>query len=248
MKQILILLILQVAITPGNGKRNGRAGNIEFEAGRYDQAITLYQSGIAGVQEEGPGSVHAGLLNNLGAARFIQGEFEQAGEAFTASIRMSGSKSDRVRASYNAGNAAAMAQQLETALEFYKQALLEDPSNQDAKFNFEFVKRQLDEQEQQEQQQDSGDEESEDQNEGDQNQQNQDENQDQENQQESPQDPQDSDSDQQQPQETPQEQNPEQLSEEEANRILEALQNEEKQLLREVQKMNTRPRRVEKDW
>ena len=41
---------------------------------------------------------------------------------------------------------------------------------------------------------------------------------------------------------------PEELSRDEALRILQALQNEEEQLLREVQKVKGRPRQVEKDW
>jgi hypothetical protein len=43
-------------------------------------------------------------------------------------------------------------------------------------------------------------------------------------------------------------QDPDQLSRAQAVRILQALQNEEEQLLREVQKIKGRPRRVEKDW
>lgn len=43
-------------------------------------------------------------------------------------------------------------------------------------------------------------------------------------------------------------QDPDQLSRAQAIRILQALQNEEEQLLREVQKIKGRPRRVEKDW
>ena len=42
--------------------------------------------------------------------------------------------------------------------------------------------------------------------------------------------------------------NPDQLSRAQAIRILQALQNEEEQLLREVQKIKGRPRRVDKDW
>jgi hypothetical protein len=38
------------------------------------------------------------------------------------------------------------------------------------------------------------------------------------------------------------------LSREQAERILQALEGQEKQLLREVQKREARPRRVEKDW
>ncbi len=41
---------------------------------------------------------------------------------------------------------------------------------------------------------------------------------------------------------------PDQLSRAQAIRILQALQNEEEQLLREVQKIKGRPRRVDKDW
>ena len=70
---------------------------------------------------------------------------------------------DLVRASYNAGNAAYQTQQLEQSLEHYRRALLNDPSNQDAKFNYEFVKRQLEEQQQQQdQQQDQQDQENQD--------------------------------------------------------------------------------------
>jgi len=42
--------------------------------------------------------------------------------------------------------------------------------------------------------------------------------------------------------------NQDQLSRAQAIRILQALQNEEEELLREVQKIKGRPRRVEKDW
>lgn len=46
----------------------------------------------------------------------------------------------------------------------------------------------------------------------------------------------------------PAEIDPNELSREEAERILQALENEEGQLLRQVQKMKVRARRVEKDW
>lgn len=48
------------------------------------------------------------------------------------------------------------------------------------------------------------------------------------------------------PQDTPPD--PNELSKEQAERILQALENEEEKLLREVQKIKGRPRRVEKDW
>ena len=228
---------------PGDAKKNGRKGNSQYTQEQYSEAITSYQNGVRSVQEEGPGAVHSGLLNNLGAALFRSGDSEQAEIAFSSAARMANTPEDLVRASYNAGNAAFTAQELETALENYRRALLNDPSNSDAKFNYEFVKRQLDQQEQngeggdgsedqegenqENQDQQQNDQNSEDQNSEDQNQQNQDQNQ------------------QQEPQER---EDPTKLSEEEAQRILQALENDEQQLLRQVQKMKTRPRRVEKDW
>jgi tetratricopeptide (TPR) repeat protein len=184
-------------------------------------------------------------LNNLGAALFRSGDSEQAEIAFSSAARMANTPQDLVRASYNAGNAAFTAQELETALENYRRALLSDPSNLDAKFNYEFVKRQLDQQEQN----GEGGDESEEQNEDQQgeNQENQ-ENQDQQQDEQNSEDQNQQNQDQNQQQEPQEREDPTKLSEEEAQRILQALENDEQQLLRQVQKMKTRPRRVEKDW
>jgi len=231
---------------PGDAKKKGRRANALYEKAEFSLAASLYRQGVLDVQEKGPGSIHAGLLNNLGASLFKQGDFEQAASAFASSSRMADNRDSAVRANYNAGNAAAMQQELETALDFYKSALLSDPDNEDAKFNYEFVKRQLEEQQQQ-QKQDPDSDQKKDQNQQENDQkENQDQNQDQQQQQDSDQNQQ---QDQQQdPSDSRQQQNPNQLSPEEALRILQALENEEEQLLRQIQKMKTRPRRVEKDW
>lgn len=253
MKYLAALVMAALLFGPGDGKKNGRKGNALYGQEQYAEAATAYQDGIRAVQEGGPGAVHSGLLNNLGAALYRSGENEQAGVAFASAATMALASEDLVRASYNAGNAAFQAQQLEQSLEHYRRALLNDPSNADAKFNYEFVKRRLQEQQQQQdQQQDQQNQDNQEQN---QDQQDQDGEQDQENQDQQQQDQQNQNSEdqgneQQQEQEQQQQEreDPTQLSEEEAQRILQALENEEEQLLRQVQKMKTRPRRVEKDW
>ena len=63
--------------------------------------------------------------------------------------------------------------------------------------------------------------------------------------------PQEGEESEQEQQNSPDQQMPpdtDQLSKEQAERILQALENEEEKLLREVQKIKGRPRRVEKDW
>ncbi len=253
MKQVLIIVMAALLFGPGDGKKKGRQGNVLYGQEQYEDAINAYREGIDAVQDDGPGAVHSGLINNLGAALYRTGDMEQAGIAFSSAGSMALAPEDLVRASYNAGNAAFQAEQLEQALEHYRRALLNDPSNADAKFNYEFAKRRLKEQQQQDQeQQDQQDENQE--NQENQDQQDQDGEQDQENQQDQEQQQNSEDpgqqQDQQQNQQQKQEQreDPTQLSEEEAQRILQALENEEEQLLRQVQKMKTRPRRVEKDW
>jgi len=241
----------------GNPVSQGKKGNDLFEAEAYAEASEAYRSGIRSVQEDGPGRVHAGLLNNLGASLYRQGEFESAAAGFASSVRMAPDAAGRARGLYNAGNALVQAQKLEDALEMYKEALLEDPTSEDAKHNYELARRQLDEQQQQQQEQDGENEEGENndqQNEGEnEDQGNNEQQQDQQQQDQEQQQQNDGDADNQESQEpqdgeNQREQNPETLTREEAERMLEALQNQEEQLLREVQKLKTRPRRVDKDW
>jgi tetratricopeptide (TPR) repeat protein len=54
-----------------------------------------------------------------------------------------------VRALYNAGNNAAAEGKLQAALGFYRQALLRDPAYDRARYNYEFLKRKLQERQQQ---------------------------------------------------------------------------------------------------
>ena len=242
--RIFLLIVALTLLGPGDAKKKGRRGNALYEEQEFTQAASLFRQGVLDVQENGPGTVHSGLLNNLGASLYKQGDYEQAASAFASASRMSKNFDGSVRANYNAGNAAAMQQQLESALEFYKSALLADPNNEDAKFNYEFVKRQLEEQPQQQDKDQDSDQKQD---------QNQPSNDQQDNQDQEPDQQQNPEQDQQQePQQDPsdsrEQQNPNELSPEEAQRILQALENEEKQLLRQIQKMKSRPRRVEKDW
>jgi len=246
----LSLILALALLGPGDGDEKGRRGNAMYRAEQYVDAANLYREALLDVQSDGPGSTHSGLLNNLGASLFKQGDYEQAISAFTGAARMASKTGDGVRATYNAGNAAAMQEELETALDMYTRALLADPSNEDAKFNYEFVKRKLKEQQEQEQQQSESQDEN--QERQDQDQQEQEKKQEQQNQQEQEQDqnqnqPDQNSQDRQQPDQPPKP-NPEELTKEEAERLLQALENEEEQLLRQIQKMKARPKKVEKDW
>ena len=251
---------------PGDGEKQGRQGNAFYASEKYEEAAAAYREGLSAADAQDlPAPLRYGLQHNLGAALHRTGDLDAAREAFDRSLALAATDADVARAAYNAGNNAFAGQQLEAALDYYRKALLADPSNEDAKFNYEFARRRL----QQQQQQQSGQNEQEqnqeqNQEQDQQDQQGQDEQQqnqqDQQQGEQEPQDQQGQDQQQQQNQQDQQQQQGEQepqnsrqpdptkMSEQQAERILQALQNEEERLLRQVQQPKTQPRRVEKDW
>lgn len=257
-----LLLIVLLAAFSDDGAKEGRRGNGLYKLGEYDQALAQYQAGLARYAEGATGHVPAGLANNLGATLHKVGRYDEALVAFTQSALMATTSAELTRAAYNTGNNAVTLGEMEMALAAYREALLTDPANEDAKFNYEFIKRKMEEQQQQqgnnqnedENQDDQGQQEQQDQN-GEQNddgQEQQDQQGDQEQDQQGNQEQPDENGEEEQEQEGQQPNEPgeqeEQLSRAQAERILQALQNDEEKLLRQVQKMQGRPRRVEKDW
>ena len=252
----LVLLALTLLPFVDDGSREGRRGNAHYEMGQFEQAVEQYRLGLAAVEEGTRGPIPAGLANNLGAALHRLGQYEDALRAFTQSVLVATTDDALVRAAYNTGNNAAALGDTEFALAAYREALLTDPSNEDAKYNYELLKRQQQEQQNGQGEDNPDEDESEgdeqqgegeqDPGEGEQNQEQQGDQEQNQDQQSQPQQPEDGQQEQQQPQQPGDRES--ELSREQAERILQALQTEEEQLLREVQKMDVRPRRVEKDW
>ena len=230
--------------------KQGRQGNNLLEAEQYEEASETYQEGLnAYSNNRSVDDTYFGLQNNLGVSLFRQEEFEQAQAAFDAALAHAPSAVERARVAYNAGNNAFNRQEAEAALAHYQDALLSNPDDENAKFNFEFVKRWIQQQEEQENQQQNNDEEQEEQDNQEQEQQGQ--QQEDESQENEPQ--QDEQQQQQSEEETesdaqPQESSDTELTRQQAEQILEALENEEQELLRQIQKVQGQRRRVAKDW
>ncbi len=236
--QVLTVVLVLFQVAPDtSAQAQGWQGNLYLQNNQHQEAQAAYEQGLD-VYRDGRtrDRIYYGLQNNLGLALHGQGAHEQAQAAFGGAAEVAEAAQraeDASWARYNAGNSSFGAQANDTALEFYRQALLSNPQNEDARFNYEYVKRlQPPEQEQeqepqdQEQQQDQGEQEQE---------QQQDQGQEQE------QEQQEEEQQQDQPQDAP-------MSRAEAERILQALENEEKELMREMQEPKGRPRRVTKDW
>jgi len=132
------LLLLAV----DDGEDAGRRGNDLYEAGDYAAAAAAYRDGLAALSDT-TGAVYAALQNNLGAALHQQEDYTAARRAFERARRAAPTDAERARALYNAGNAALGGGQLQTALSDYRRALRHDPDHADARFNYEYVAREM---------------------------------------------------------------------------------------------------------
>lgn len=207
-----------------------------YAEGRYAEAHEMYLEAL----RENPGSPL--IRFNEGNALYQNQEFERALEAYRDAIE-AGDTALAQGSWYNLGNSLFRQQQLDASLEAYKQALRINPADPDAKHNLERVLEQMEEQENQQDQQDQ-------QNPNDQNQENQDQQQppppadpeqDEDRQDQPP--PENDEQEQEQPAQPP----PGQMTPEEAERLLQAIQEDPDEVDRPP-RADSLGRRPRKNW
>lgn len=124
-----------------------RKGNRQFHKENYERSIERYTAAL----EAAPQNFEAAY--DLGNALYKAKRFDKASETMrTAAADTLRSDAERAEAFYNLGNAQFKQEKYKEALESYKQSLRLNPSDQEAKYNYAYTKRLL-EQEQQDQQQ-----------------------------------------------------------------------------------------------
>lgn len=138
----LFILAQVVAGGADDGADQGRRGAALYESGQFAEAESAFREGLSAASDT-TSAVYAALQHNLGAALYRQKKFGPARRAFTRAVRVAPSDAERVRALFNAGNAAAGAGDLDAALASYRRALRIDPTHDDARFNYEMVTRKM---------------------------------------------------------------------------------------------------------
>lgn len=146
-----LLLMLLLIIGPGDiAKINTAKSEAKraFLAGDYKKAIEQYTYLIdsAGVKED---EVYMNLANSY----FQVNDTARAINSF-APLTMSTNPKLKSRANQQLGVLHNREGKFDQALNYFKQSLKADPTNDDARFNYEMVKKKLEEQKKQEQQQD----------------------------------------------------------------------------------------------
>lgn len=216
-------------------------GLSHFKKGEFDKAIQYYESTLA--KGGAADKAHFGI----GTSALSQGNVEMAMDAFERALN---SEDDALKAKayYNMGNTLFNMKRNEESLAFYRKALELNPNDTDAKYNYEMVR--YNPQENQEQQENQNSKKNEDQEKQDQ------QKQDSEKQDEEEQKENESQNDEQNQEENSEEQSSakqdETSSQEKedlrnAERILDALKEDEK-ILQKRQMSRVKSRKLEKDW
>jgi Ca-activated chloride channel family protein len=107
-----------------------------YETEAYAEAL----EGFLDAQVERPGDIR--LKYNVGSTQYRMRGFEEAEEAFWAAAN-AGDPELKQKAFYNLGNTAYRQGKLEEAVAHFKQALDLDPEDEDARFNLEFVREEI---------------------------------------------------------------------------------------------------------
>ncbi|MDR1097882.1 MAG: tetratricopeptide repeat protein [Tannerella sp.] len=231
-------------------RKNVRNGNKEYKKDNYTEAEIAYRKSI----EVNPRSVEG--LYNLGNALYRQEKYPEAAEQYQL-IAGQGERlmhEDPANATrlaqvfHNLGNIGMKSQEYQKSVEAYKQSLRLNPVDEETRYNLALAQKLLQDQQQQEQDQNEEQDKEEEQEQ----EQKQDQNQDQQNQdQEQNQDQQNEQQqdEQQQPQEEQQQQ--EQMSRDNAQQMLDAFLQDEKDTQEKVKKMQMQQqqsRKKEKQW
>lgn len=222
-------------------------GNTLYEKGDFGQAEINYREG----QTQGADPFISGF--NLGDALFKQERYEEAAAAFQALPNLTDDKAKKAAAYHNLGNSFLKAQKFQESVDAYKQSLRNNPKDLDTKYNLAYAKRMLQEQQQQQQQnQDQDKKEDQEKKDQEQQQQNQDQNKDDKKEEKKDQQQEkDQEKQEQQDQQQEQQQQENKISKEDAERMLDALNQDEKQIRDRLEKQKVKKGvkgNIEKDW
>ena len=231
-----MMLLIALPSFAQTDKREVRRGNRKFDKHNYKEAELDYRRALV------KDSTSFAAIYDLASALYKQKDYEGAGSVLARREEAPPMDLDGAKYYFNAGDIALQKKDYATAMKVFKQTLLIDPGDLEAKENYIYAKKMLENQQQNQQQnQDQQDQQ-------DQNQQNQDQQDQQQDQQ------QNQDQNQNQNQQDQQQQNQDQqqkISPQQAQQMLQAIQAKEKETQDKVEKakaLTAQSRQKEKNW
>lgn len=227
----ILLIFIALPLSAQVDRREVRSGNRKFRKGSFPEAELDYRKAVL------KDSLSIAGEYNLASALYRQGNYDEAAQALGRADQEVAGTPHAASYYYNEGDVALQRKDYSAAVKAFRQCLLENPGDMDAKENYIYAKEML------KNQQGGGGGGDGQQN---QDQQDQDQNQDQQDQQQQP--DQQNQPDQQQNQDQPQ---PQQISQQQARQMLKAVQAQEKETQDKVKKEKAallQSSQKEKNW
>jgi Ca-activated chloride channel family protein len=238
MKQLIIIILfsLQSLLTFAQQEKSYvKKGNQLYQQQKYNDAEANYRKSVEKKNQNVEGNF------NLGDALYKQKKFSDAGEQFNKLAGSANNKALTAAAYHNLGNSFLENKKLEESVDAYKKALLNNPKDDETRYNLAYAQEKLKKQQQQNKQ----------------NKQNKD-NKDQQNQNSNNQDDKNKDNknkdnknqDKNQDKKDKQQQQPDKMSKEDAERMLDAMNNNEKQTQDKLKNKKLKGGKINitKDW
>lgn len=216
---VLLVVLLMVASVGATGQtaayRQVKAGNRAFNEKDYKEAERSYLKALHGDPR------NARIHFNLGDTYLAQENGQEALKQFAEAAKTEPNKKVKAMAYHNMGYVHHKQKDYDKAIGYYKEALRNNPADEDTRYNLALCQKQKQDQQQQQQQQQK------------QNQQEQKPNEDNRNKEEDPQQ---------------QEQSPDQMSQESTDQLLQLSRQAENQTRKKLQQMQPRKKSLPKNW
>ena len=235
---MLFLTAISAAAQPD--KRDVRRGNRDYKKENWKEAEIEYRKGIV------KDSLSVAANYNLAADLYRQSNPQEAQKVLDRIKEVAPATENAADYYYNLGDVAIANQDWQTAVTAFEQSLLRNPGDLDAKENYIYAKKKLQQQNQQNQQQNDQNQDNQDQNQdqNDQNKDNKDQNKDQQDQNQNNQNQEPNKQDQQQGQQP-------KITPQAAQQMLQAIQAKEKETQEKVKKEKAaalQSRQKERNW
>jgi Ca-activated chloride channel homolog len=224
---ILLLLASGDSLNAQSERKLIRDGNKLYESKKYSDAEVAYRKSLEKNKESFAGNY------DLGNAYYKQQKFDEAQSQFQKSLQSKNlSQEEKSKIYHNLGNTLLEAKKFPESIEAYKNALRMNPKDNDTRYNLAYAQSMLQQQQQQQDQQQNK--------------------QDQKDQDKKKQDQKDQQKQQKEKEEQNKEQQPrdrrQDLSKEDAEKMLKALNNDEKNTQKKLVKKETTRIQIEKQW
>jgi len=245
---ILLFFLSFFTVQAQNERKLNREGVLEYKDGKFDDAELYFR------KAKEADSTMTEAMYNIANTLYKQEKYEEAGKLFEELINNPEEKYALADIHHNLGNSFLKKEQYQQSIEAYKNALRIRPDDEDTRYNLAYAqaKLQQNQQNQDQQNQDQQNQDQQNQDQQNQDQQNQDQqNQDQQNQDQQEQNKQEQEKEQEQEkQEQQMNQSMKALSKEDMERLLQAIQQQEKMVQAKLEREKAKAPKVstDKDW